>query len=109
MDKNDPDTEGLVDNLADSTAEKEEPENGKPKRGNPYEEVQIYDTSCNKIRQARNFQVRSYEETDASGEVQMRKSVEFYVVGKNNTWKMFVPYDEFVRANPEVDLPGEPN
>jgi len=81
----------------------------KPKRGNPYEEVQIYDTTCNKIRTARNFKVSSYEETDVNGEVQVKKSVEFIIVGKNRTWKMFIPFDEFVKANPAVDLPGEPN
>jgi len=87
----------------------DETEKNESKRGNPHDIVQIYDTSCNKIRQARNFTVRSFEETDTNGEVQMKKSVEFYVVGNQNTWKMFIPFDEFVKANPGVDLPGEPN
>ena len=78
-----------------------------PNKGTPYEEIQIYDTSCNKIRQARNFVIRSFEETDVNGKVQMTKSVEFYVVGNNNAWKMFLPFDEFKRANPDVKIPGE--
>ena len=84
-----------------------EPKKAKPKRGNPYEVIQIYDTSCNKIRKARNFSVLSFEEHDKNGKPRMGKSVEFIVVGNNRTWKMFIPYDEFVEANPSVDLPGE--
>ena len=82
----------------------EEPEQ---KRGNPYEVVQIYDTTCNKIRNAREFKISSFEGTDVNGDVQIQKSVEFVIVGNNNTWKMFIPYDEFVRTNPSVALPGE--
>lgn len=95
MTKNDPGKEEAI-------------EKAKPKRGNPYEEVQIYDTTCNKIRKARNFKISSYEEMDANGELQVKKSVEFIIVGNNRTWKMFIPFDEFIKMNPEVDLPGEP-
>lgn len=70
--------------------------------------TQIYDTSCNKIRQAKNFKISSFEDYDANGVLGMRKSVEFVVIGRNREWKMFVPYDEFVKANPEVELPGDP-
>ena len=99
MTKNDLDKDGSV---SDCT---EEVQKTKPQRGNPYEEVQIYDTTCNKIRKARNFKISSYEETDANGEVQLNKSVEFIIVGNNRTWKMFIPFDEFVRTNPDVELP----
>jgi hypothetical protein len=78
-----------------------------PNKGTPYEEVQIYDTSSNKIRKARNFKLSSYEEYDQNGEISMEKSVEFIIVGNQNTWKMFIPYMEFKKSNPHVDIPGD--
>jgi len=82
-------------------------ENEKPNKGTIYEEMQIYDTSCNKIRTARNFVTSSYEENGENGKITMKKSVEFIVVGKNRTWKMFMPFDEFTKANPFIKIPGE--
>lgn len=69
--------------------------------------TQIYDTSCKKIRTVKKLKVSSYEETDKNGNVQLKKSVEFIVIGKNRQWKMLIPYDDFVTANPDVVLPGE--
>lgn len=92
----------------ESDQDKLQLESQKQERGNPYKPVQIYDTSCNKIRQARNFKVSSFEEHDKNGILCMKKSVEFYIVGNNRTWKMFIPFDEFIEANPHVELPGEP-
>ncbi len=88
--------------------EKPETENSESKRGSIYDIVQIYDTTCNKIRNARNFKISSFEEFDENGDLHMRKSIEFIIVGNNRTWKMFIPYDDFKKANPEVELPGEP-
>jgi len=94
----------LEKNCSKNEKESEKP---KPKRGTPYDVVQIYDTSCNKIRSARNFKISSFEEHDEGGTLHMRKSVEFIVVGNNRTWKMFIPYDEFIKVNPTIDLPGD--
>ena len=66
--------------------------------------IKIYDTSCSKIRDAKNFMVSNYESYDENGELQVKKSVEFMIVGNNRQWKMFIPYDEFVGANPDVVL-----
>ena len=89
----------------ESSPKKEETEI--PNEGTPYEVVQIYDTSCNKIRNARNFKISSFEEYDENGKINMKKSVEFIVVGSNRTWKLFVPYDDFKKSNPQVKLPGD--
>jgi len=89
------------DNSSEKTVE-----DTKLNKGTPYEIVQIYDTSCNKIRKARNFKISSFEEYGEDGNVRMSKSVEFIIVGNNRTWKMFVPFNDFVKANPQVNLPG---
>lgn len=91
----------------DSPLKEATPEMTQQKRGNSYDPVQIYDTTCNKIRNAREFKISSFEETDVNGDVQIKKSVEFVIVGNNRTWKLFIPYDEFVKANPAVSLPGD--
>jgi len=107
MDKKDVETDFSPDEINNTSKETKKPEKEKPKRGNPYEVVQIYDTSCNKIRQARNFEILSFEEYDENGSICMRKSVQFIVIGQNRTWKMFVPYDDFKKYNPNVELPGD--
>lgn len=103
----------MAKNTQETKDETLAPEDGskkdESKKGRNAEIIQIYDTTSNKIRNARGFKLSSFENKDAKGRVKVEKSVEFIIIGKNHQWKMFTPFDEFVNANPHVEIPGVNN
>ena len=67
--------------------------------------IQIFDTEAFKLRQVKNVRVARHEiPSEEDGKMISVKVVEFVVVGANNEWKHFLPYEDFVRANEHVGL-----
>ncbi len=55
-------------------------------------------------QEAKNIQKTSHKEYDKYGKLKNNHYVEFTVVGKNRSWKDFMPLKDFKRLNPEITI-----
>ena len=66
--------------------------------------MKIKGLHTNNLQEAKNLQKTSHEEYDKYGKLKSNHYVEFTVVGKNRTWKDFMPLKDFKRLNPKITI-----
>lgn len=67
--------------------------------------IEIYDPHSEKTRTVTDLQVRSHDDIDAvTGETKSIKGIQFLVMGNQRTWPLWIPYEDFTNANPDIDI-----
>lgn len=68
---------------------------------------QIFDSVNNKIRNVRDLRIKSYMlDLEKTGEKVGTKGVEFIVVCNNREYKNWIKFDDFIKHNENVLVPG---
>jgi len=74
--------------------------------------MQIYDSTCNKIRQAKNFLLKHYTLPFLEEGKSIEKSVpgvQFTIVGNTREWTNWIELSDFQKHNPDVEIGGLAN
>lgn len=65
----------------------------------------IIDPETYKIRNVKNIKVVHHTvPNEETGEEESRKCVEFTVIGKNIEWNHYLFYEDFTKANSEIQI-----
>jgi len=56
-----------------------------------------------KQREIKELEIVFHDIPDEHGEMQKVKCVEFIVIGNNTEWKDYLYFDDFKKANPELE------
>jgi hypothetical protein len=66
--------------------------------------VEIITPVDGKTRNVKDLEVKFYEQANLKGEVETVKGIQFTVVGNNREWEDWIPYNEFKKTNPHVEI-----
>lgn len=67
--------------------------------------VEIYDPVSERTRTITDLKIRSHEDiNEVTGEPESVKGVQFIVIGNNRRWPLWIGYEDFTQANPDIDI-----
>lgn len=66
--------------------------------------MKIYNLHSKNKKEIKDLKKSSYKEYDEDGKLKTNHYVEFEVIGKNRTWKDFMPIEDFKRLNPSISV-----
>lgn len=66
--------------------------------------IEIYSPVEGKKINIEDVKIKVYNELDENGEPYEMKVVEYVQVGNNRKWKNWLPYEDFIKENPDVQI-----